>query len=126
MLKSNVHSIALILGYDSNSKLPVPRVRSMSDSSYTTASLFFSGVSTMIFFIVTGGRVPSYLGCSGSFVSIILTISNYASTSNLEMNTNTATVQGAIFVLSLTYAAIALVVMVFGYKWLEFFMPPSK
>ncbi|KAF1804953.1 Xanthine/uracil/vitamin C permease, partial [Mucor lusitanicus] len=87
-------------------------------------SLFFSGVSTLIFFIVTGGRVPSYLGCSGSFVSIILTISNYTSTSNSEMNTNTAAVQGAILVLSLAYAVVALVVIVFGCKWLEFFMPP--
>lgn len=80
----------------------------------------------MVFFIVTGGRVPSYLGCSGSFVSIILTISNYSSTSSSEINTNTATVQGAILVLSLTYAAVAVIVMVFGYTWLEFFMPPSK
>lgn len=80
----------------------------------------------MVFFIVTGGRVPSYLGCSGSFVSIILTISSYTSTSNSEMNTNTATVQGAILVLSLTYAAVAASVMMFGYTWLEFFMPPSK
>ncbi|KAL9559166.1 hypothetical protein MBANPS3_000570 [Mucor bainieri] len=105
---SGVIVLPLILGYDSNT------------------SLFFSGVATMLFFIVTGGRVPSYLGCSGSFVSIILTISNYTTTnaSNSEMNTNTASVQGAILVLSLTYAAVAIVVMVFGYKWLEFFMPP--
>ncbi|CAO3619601.1 unnamed protein product [Mucor fragilis] len=40
------------------------------------------------------------------------------------MNTNTATVQGAILVLSLTYAAVAASVMMFGYTWLEFFMPP--
>lgn len=80
----------------------------------------------MIFFIVTGGRVPSYLGCSGSFVSIILTITDYTNTSNSTMNMNTATAQGAILVLSLTYATIALLVMAFGYKWLEFLMPPSK
>jgi xanthine/uracil permease len=91
-----------------------------------TASLFFSGVSTIIFFIVTGGRVPSYLGCSGSFASIILTISNYTYTPTSGMNTNIGNVQGAIFILSLTYAAVALFVMIFSYKWLEFFMPPSK
>ncbi|KAL7311870.1 hypothetical protein PS15m_009583 [Mucor circinelloides] len=103
---SGVVVLPLILGYDSNT------------------SLFFSGVSTMIFFIVTGGRVPSYLGCSGSFVSIILTITNYTSSSNSTINMNTATAQGAILVLSLTYATIALLVMVLGYKWLEFLMPP--
>ncbi|KAI8638068.1 permease family-domain-containing protein [Parasitella parasitica] len=103
---SGVIVLPLILGYDSNT------------------SLFFSGLSTVIFFIVTGGRVPSYLGCSGSFVSIILTISNYTSTPNSGMNTNTASVQGAIFVLSLAYATVALVVMMFGYSWLEFVMPP--
>ncbi|GAN06300.1 pyrimidine permease [Mucor ambiguus] len=91
----------------------------------------FSGVIVLPLILgydsnITGGRVPSYLGCSGSFVSIILTISNYTSTSNSEMNTNTATVQGAILVLSLAYAAVAIAVMVFGYKWLEFFMPPMS
>ncbi|CEP17779.1 hypothetical protein [Parasitella parasitica] len=110
---SGVIVLPLILGYDSNSTY-----------KHSIPSLFFSGLSTFVFFIVTGGRVPSYLGCSGSFVSIILTISNYTSTPDSGMNTNTSSVQGAIFVLSLTYAAVALIVMVFGYTWLEFIMPP--
>lgn len=79
-----------------------------------------------MFFVVTGGRVPAYLGCSGSIASVILTITDYHYTSSSGLNQNISQVQGALFVLSLAYIAIAVFVMFFGYKWLEFFMPPSR
>jgi putative pyrimidine permease RutG len=36
--------------------------------------VFFSGVATLIFLAVTGGRVPSYLGSSFSFIGPILAV----------------------------------------------------
>lgn len=91
------------------------------------ASLFFSGVATMIFFIVTGGRVPSYLGCSGSIFSVVLSVTGYKYTeNNMGLNSNIAPAQGAILVLSLSYIAVALLVMILGYRWLEFLMPPGN
>ncbi|GAA5805213.1 hypothetical protein HPULCUR_010727 [Helicostylum pulchrum] len=96
----------LILGYDSNT------------------SLFFSGLSTIVFFIVTGGRVPAYLGCSGSATSIILSITGYDHNSSSGLNPNTSQVQGALLILSISYAIVAVIVIIFGYTWLEFFMPP--
>lgn len=90
------------------------------------ASLFFSGVSTIVFFVVTGGRVPAYLGCSGSIASVILSITGYHYTSSSGLNPNISQVQGALLILSLIYASVAVIVMIFGYKWLEFLMPPSK
>ena len=35
-------------------------------------SILFSGVATLIFFVVTGGRVPSYLGSSFAFIGPVL------------------------------------------------------
>lgn len=35
-------------------------------------------------------------------------------------------VQGAIVVLGLAYCGISLLVFAFGYRWLEWFMPPGK
>src|SRR5436190_1246113 len=35
-------------------------------------AIFFSGIATLIFFIVTGGRVPSYLGSSFAFIGPVL------------------------------------------------------
>src|SRR5690348_9481812 len=36
--------------------------------------LFFSGVATLIFLAVTGGKVPSYLGSSFAFIGSVLAI----------------------------------------------------
>jgi putative pyrimidine permease RutG len=41
-------------------------------------ALFFSGVGTLIFFVVVGGRVPSYLGSSFSFIAVVIAASGYA------------------------------------------------
>ena len=35
-------------------------------------AIFFSGIATLIFFVVTGGRVPSYLGSSFAFIGPVL------------------------------------------------------
>ena len=41
-------------------------------------ALFFSGVGTLIFFVVVGGRVPSYLGSSFSFIAVVIAASAYS------------------------------------------------
>src|ERR1700687_3450521 len=33
-------------------------------------AIFFSGIGTLIFFFIVGGRVPSYLGSSFSFIAV--------------------------------------------------------
>ena len=38
-------------------------------------ALLFSGVGTLIFFVVVAGRVPSYLGSSFSFVAVVIAAS---------------------------------------------------
>src|SRR5206468_9726004 len=35
-------------------------------------AIFFSGIATLIFFVITGGRVPSYLGSSFAFIRPVL------------------------------------------------------
>ena len=35
-------------------------------------AIFFSGIGTLIFFLVVGGRIPSYLGSSFSFIAVVL------------------------------------------------------
>ena len=41
-------------------------------------AILFSGVGTLIFFVAVGGRVPSYLGVSGSFVPVVIAATAYA------------------------------------------------
>src|SRR5437588_8385887 len=35
-------------------------------------TLFFSGVGTLVFLVITGNRVPSYLGSSFAFIAPVL------------------------------------------------------
>jgi xanthine/uracil permease len=41
-------------------------------------ALLFSGVGTLIFFVVVAGRVPSYLGSSFSFIAVVIAASGYS------------------------------------------------
>jgi len=41
-------------------------------------AVLFSGIGTLIFFLVVGGRVPSYLGSSFSFIAVVIAASAYA------------------------------------------------
>src|SRR6476620_5645262 len=41
-------------------------------------SILFSGIATIIFFFVVGGRVPSYLGSSFAFIAVVIAATAYA------------------------------------------------
>jgi putative pyrimidine permease RutG len=41
-------------------------------------AIFFSGIATLIFFVITRGRVPSYLGSSFSFIGVVIAATAYA------------------------------------------------
>jgi len=43
-------------------------------------AIFFSGIGTLIFFLIVGGRVPSYLGSSFSFIAVVIAASGYSGT----------------------------------------------
>ena len=43
-------------------------------------AILMSGVGTLIFFFVVGGRVPSYLGSSFAFISVVIAATGYAGT----------------------------------------------
>jgi putative pyrimidine permease RutG len=87
-------------------------------------AIFFSGVGTLIFFVCVRGRVPSYLGSSFSFIAVVAAATAYAPAAFGAPNPNLATALGGIIVAGAVYAAIGVVVMVVGYKWVEWLMPP--
>jgi putative pyrimidine permease RutG len=87
----------------------------------TNTAIFFSGIGTLIFFVCVRGRVPSYLGSSFSFIAVVAAATAYAGSGP---NPNIAVALGGIIVCGLLYALIGVVVMVVGYKWVEWLMPP--
>ena len=84
-------------------------------------AIFFSGIGTLIFFVCVRGRVPSYLGSSFSFIAVVVSATAYAGSGP---NANLAIALGGIVAAGLVYAIIGLIVMVVGYRWVEWLMPP--
>ncbi|MET9297535.1 solute carrier family 23 protein [Streptomyces sp. NPDC003077] len=79
-------------------------------------AIMMSGISTVIFLLATRGRVPSYLGCSLSFVGVAAVIRAQGGSS--------ATVTGAVFVVGAALFVIGLAVQRFGARIIHAAMPP--
>ena len=84
-------------------------------------SILFSGISTLIFFFVTGGKLPSYLGSSFSFIAVVIAATAY---SGSGPNANIGVALGGIIACGAVYAIIGLIVMKSGIGWIETLMPP--
>ena len=78
-------------------------------------TLFFSGIGTMVFLVLTAGRVPSYLGSSFAFIAPLT-----AAKSSHDM----ATALGGVVMAGVVLALVGLLVQVGGDAWLRALMPP--
>ena len=84
-------------------------------------AILMSGVGTLIFFLITGGRVPSYLGSSFAFISVVGAATAY---SGSGANPNIGLALGGIIACGLVYTLVGFVVQAVGTGWIERFMPP--
>lgn len=93
----------LLMGFDSN------------------VAMLMNGVATLLFFVIVGGKVPSYLGSSFAFISVVIAATGYA---GQGANANLAVALGGIIACGAIYAAIGFIVMATGTGWVERLMPP--
>jgi len=84
-------------------------------------AVLMSGIGTLIFFFMTGGKVPSYLGSSFAFIGVVIAASGYAGPGP---NANLGVALGGIIACGALYFLIGLVVQAVGTGWIERFMPP--
>ena len=68
-------------------------------------AIFFSGVATLLFYIIMLGKAPFYLGSSFAFIAAIIAATGY---SGAGPNLNIAVVLGGIIAAGAVYAAIGL------------------
>ncbi|QUS36988.1 pyrimidine utilization transport protein G [Falsirhodobacter algicola] len=85
-------------------------------------AILFSGIGTIIFFICTAGRMPSYLGSSFSFIAVVIAVTGYAGTGP---NPNIGPALGGIIACGALYAIIGVIVTATGTRWIERLMPPA-
>ena len=84
-------------------------------------AVFMSGIGTLIFFLITAGRVPSYLGSSFAFIGVVIAATAYA---GKGPNANIGVALGGIIACGLVYTVIGAIVQMVGTGWIERFMPP--
>ena len=85
-------------------------------------AILMSGIGTLIFFVVVGGHVPSYLGSSFAFIGVVIAATGYTAGSGL--NSNLSVALGGIIACGFIYAIVGLIVIGTGVKWIEKLMPP--
>jgi uracil-xanthine permease len=70
-------------------------------------AILMSGIGTLIFFVITGGRVPSYLGSSFAFIGVVIAATGYAGSGP---NPNLGVALGGIIACGLVYVLIGVLV----------------
>jgi putative pyrimidine permease RutG len=84
-------------------------------------AILMSGIGTLIFFFITGGKVPSYLGSSFAFIGVVIAATAYA---GKGPNANIGVALGGIIACGALYTLIGVIVQATGTGWIERFMPP--
>ncbi len=84
-------------------------------------TMLITGIGTILFFLITGGHVPSYLGSSFAFIGAVAAATGYAGAGS---NPNIALALGGTIVCGVLYAIVGLMVMRTGTRWIEKLMPP--
>jgi uracil-xanthine permease len=79
-------------------------------------TLFFSGIGTMIFLVLTAGRIPSYLGSSFAFLAPI--------GAAMKGGHGMAGALGGVVMAGVTLFLVGLLVQGVGDRWLQALMPP--
>lgn len=80
-----------------------------------TTTLFFSGIGTMLFLIITKNRVPSYLGSSFAFLAPIAAA---------KADGGMGAALGGVVAAGVILALIGFIVRAIGIKWIEWMLPP--
>ncbi len=84
-------------------------------------AILMSGICTVMFFVITGGRMPSYLGSSFAFIGPVIAVTAYA---GVGFNSNLDVALGGIMACGIIYALVGLLVVKTGTGWIERLMPP--
>ncbi|GAB1391768.1 MAG: pyrimidine permease RutG [Rubrivivax sp.] len=84
-------------------------------------AILMSGIGTLIFFFIVGGKVPSYVGSSFAFIGVVIAATGYAGKGG---NANLGVALGGIIACGAVYTLIGAAVMATGTGWIERLMPP--
>ncbi|KYZ76937.1 uracil permease [Anaerosporomusa subterranea] len=82
-------------------------------------SLLMNGIGTIIYLIISKGRIPAYLGSSFAFISPVFAVMGAAGLGGY------AAAQGGFIVFGLFFILVAIVVRMVGTDWIDIIFPPA-
>src|SRR5665648_881771 len=80
-----------------------------------STTLFFSAVGTVLFLVITGNRLPSYLGSSFAFIAPVMAA---MASGGVPVTT------GGILLVGVVLAIVGVIVHLWGATWIDIVMPP--
>ncbi len=89
----------------------------------TSVTLFSSGVGTLLYILVTKGKVPAYLGSSFAFIAAMASIIG-ATPGQVGSAEKIGLAMGGCVVVGLIYLVVAGIIARFGSGWIDFILPP--
>jgi len=89
----------------------------------TSVTLFSSGVGTLLYILVTKGKIPAYLGSSFAFITGLTTLLA-VTPGQVAPDERIAVAMGGCVVVGLIYIAVALAIGRFGTGWIDRLLPP--
>lgn len=78
-------------------------------------ALLTSGLGTLVFLLITQGKVPAYLGSSFAFIAPLNAAAQGGGIGEMMVGT---------LIVSIVYALVALLIKAVGYKWIMKILPP--
>ncbi|WP_124054374.1 uracil-xanthine permease family protein [Arcanobacterium ihumii] len=88
-------------------------------------TLFFTGFGTILFILVTSGRLPSYLGSSFALLAPIGAVTGYVAGGGEPLDESKASLaQGGIIAVGATLVLVGVIVHFAGARWIDKLMPP--
>ncbi len=82
-----------------------------------SVALFTSGVGTLLYILITKGKVPAYLGSSFAFIAPLIAISSSA-------DFGLAYALGGAFCVGLFYCLVSFIISRIGLGWMDRILPP--
>ena len=89
----------------------------------TSVTLFSSGVGTLLYILITKGKIPAYLGSSFAFISALTAIIG-STPGQVGSDAKIGLAMGGCVVVGLVYIVVALAIARFGTRWIDYLLPP--
>jgi uracil permease len=89
----------------------------------TSVTLFTSGVGTLLYILVTKGKVPAYLGSSFAFITALTALLG-VTPGQIASDDRIATAMGGCVAVGVIYLVVAAAIAAFGTKWIDRILPP--